>query len=726
MSFLNPLLLWGALAAGIPLVIHLWGRRRPHRVLFPSLRLIRAGQQQQRSLSRLRDLLILILRTLLILLVSLALAGPVAESRLLASLAPGDQVVAVVVDTSASMGYRHGGRTSLERAQEATRMILQALPRGARVRVFSTGEALAPVAPDGATLGGATLDGATLARLQAGFGQPGILDLLSRATQPEFSAPNARLFLITDLQATDLWGELARPLPTPPVVVDVGADRPVNHALLNVALRSACPLRSRPLEVEATVAAWGERGARELELGAEAEGRSLPGRTVALTPAAGGAEPARQHVPLRLPAPGSGDVRLKLTLPPDDLPADDVFYAVVPVRDRLRVRIISGGSDPRFLALALNPGGTADTGIEVTARHWEGEAAAGRGAAASFGAARNGRAALSGAPPNRAAASFGADLLVLADAPGDAPELRQAVEFARQGGGVVLFTGPEARLPDGVLRALLGAEVRLGGVVAAPAEEPLELAEVNTWRPPLDPFASPRAGDLYELRFTHRRELLGGEAARVLARFSDATPAILGTRDPDRHVLLLNTTLDDRWTNAPYRPVYVPLMHRLCYDAVGPLPRVWLDWFAGRAMHVEMPATAAGPAALRLPRGGTVLVSQNGTPRRWDFTPPEPGFYEATWQEGPRRRSERFAVNVPPGESDLRKLPAAELKRRLKAPGAAVLREDQLAAYLQRTALARVNLATPLLALAFVVFLAETLLSLPRRVSGGTPDLRNA
>jgi len=49
MSFFNPLLLWGALGAAFPLLIHLWGRRRPRRVLFPSLRLIRAGQQQQSS-----------------------------------------------------------------------------------------------------------------------------------------------------------------------------------------------------------------------------------------------------------------------------------------------------------------------------------------------------------------------------------------------------------------------------------------------------------------------------------------------------------------------------------------------------------------------------------------------------------------------------------------------------------------------------------------------------
>ena len=36
LSFLNPLLLWGLLAAALPLVIHLFFRRRPRPTTFPA------------------------------------------------------------------------------------------------------------------------------------------------------------------------------------------------------------------------------------------------------------------------------------------------------------------------------------------------------------------------------------------------------------------------------------------------------------------------------------------------------------------------------------------------------------------------------------------------------------------------------------------------------------------------------------------------------------------
>ena len=57
LGFANPLLLWGLLAAAIPLVVHLFFRRRPRPVAFPALDFVlRARRQTERRL-RLRRLL---------------------------------------------------------------------------------------------------------------------------------------------------------------------------------------------------------------------------------------------------------------------------------------------------------------------------------------------------------------------------------------------------------------------------------------------------------------------------------------------------------------------------------------------------------------------------------------------------------------------------------------------------------------------------------------------
>lgn len=669
MTFANPLLLLGALGAAIPLLIHLWGRRRPRRVPFPSVRFIRAGVQRRPAFSRLRELLLLLLRMVLVVLVSVALAGPVVEGRLWAALAEEGRVAVIMLDSSASMGLRQEGKTSFERAQEAAGVLHEGLAPGFARECFAAGAELTP-------LGG---DPAEWEDMAPGHERARLLDLLNRAEAPALWAPAARLFLITDLQETSLRGELAAPLPQPPVVVDVGAPRPRNRVIADVFASTACPLRGRPLELEVTVQAVGEDDDDgPVDVTATVNGRDIPGRSI---PASAGTQRTR----LRFVPDAGGDLVIRTSVPADDLPADDVHFRVERVRENLRATVITGRSDAEAVALALNPGGEVDTRIAVTTVDW------------------------SAAPPRPPAT----DLLVLADCPPGAALIAGLPAFVRQGGGVLLFTGPEAQVEAGVLEALLGAPVRLGGVVTAPREEPLSIAQFDTHRPPLEAFAHPRAGNLLDLRFTHRRALEGAEGARVLARFSDGSPAVVGTLDPDRRVVLINTTPDARWTNAPHEAVFVPLLHRLCYEVVGPAPRVWEEGFVGEVLQADLPEGVAARARVRGPDGGVASVAP--AEGRWAFTPPLPGVYEATWDEQGREGRALFAANVNPAESDLRRIAPEELKRRLKDPRAEVVAAGELAAWLARAAPARAHLTAPLLLLALLLFVAETLLSAPRR-----------
>ena len=76
MTFLAPLYLLLAAAAGVPLLLHLLRRNIATRIDFPAARyLLRAEQEHSRSL-RLRNLLLMLLRVLLVLALALAAARP--------------------------------------------------------------------------------------------------------------------------------------------------------------------------------------------------------------------------------------------------------------------------------------------------------------------------------------------------------------------------------------------------------------------------------------------------------------------------------------------------------------------------------------------------------------------------------------------------------------------------------------------------------------------------
>ncbi len=122
-TFLNPGFLFGFLALGIPVFLHLMNRQVPLRVRFPSIRFLRRAQLPQEGHRRLRDLLLLLFRLLLLSAVLCAFARPVWRPRSAAApdagLAGGTTVL--FLDVSASTAGWDTLATEKERALAALR-----------------------------------------------------------------------------------------------------------------------------------------------------------------------------------------------------------------------------------------------------------------------------------------------------------------------------------------------------------------------------------------------------------------------------------------------------------------------------------------------------------------------------------------------------------------------------------------------------------------------------
>jgi hypothetical protein len=126
MSFATPAALWALPAAALPLAIHLLSRRAARVLPFSDMTLLAAIVARARPRSRLRELLLLAARTLLILALILAAAGPVARGS--SAGAAGDGLdLALLLDASYSMRARDGGRQRFEIARDAGRRLLKRL-----------------------------------------------------------------------------------------------------------------------------------------------------------------------------------------------------------------------------------------------------------------------------------------------------------------------------------------------------------------------------------------------------------------------------------------------------------------------------------------------------------------------------------------------------------------------------------------------------------------------
>ncbi|KPK71824.1 hypothetical protein AMJ87_06505 [candidate division WOR_3 bacterium SM23_60] len=118
MTFLYPLYLLGIALTAIPIVIHLWFRKRLKRVPFSTLQFLKRTEAKRFGWLRLREILTLVLRCLIILFLFLSLSRPRLTSVLLG--AGRSASVVLMLDNSYSMGYGN----NFARAQETAHTII--------------------------------------------------------------------------------------------------------------------------------------------------------------------------------------------------------------------------------------------------------------------------------------------------------------------------------------------------------------------------------------------------------------------------------------------------------------------------------------------------------------------------------------------------------------------------------------------------------------------------
>lgn len=122
MGFLQPLVLFALGAAAIPTLLHLLGRRLPPTVIFPAVRYLTLTEREHSRRLKLRNLLLLILRTAVIIFLVLAAARPMARIGTGGSHPP--TALALIVDNSLSAGAVVEGRRALAALVDAARQVL--------------------------------------------------------------------------------------------------------------------------------------------------------------------------------------------------------------------------------------------------------------------------------------------------------------------------------------------------------------------------------------------------------------------------------------------------------------------------------------------------------------------------------------------------------------------------------------------------------------------------
>ena len=128
MTFLSPSILWGLFAITIPVIIHLISLRHTRDTEFSTLLFIKSLKHETIRHLRIKQWLLVLLRTIAILCLILMFSRPLMTGTLTGKLAGYvESRVVIVVDNSASMAVHTDDGTLLDRAKSSLPAILKGL-----------------------------------------------------------------------------------------------------------------------------------------------------------------------------------------------------------------------------------------------------------------------------------------------------------------------------------------------------------------------------------------------------------------------------------------------------------------------------------------------------------------------------------------------------------------------------------------------------------------------
>ena len=686
---MHPLLAWGALAGAIPVIIHLLNRRRFRITRWAAMEFLLASLKKNYKRIRMENLLLLLLRILMIVLIALALARPtLTQSGVLGALGTESRHAIIVLDNSCSMRLRNGSETCYDRAKVMAEQILASLNKGDVVSLLLMSDVTRPVIKE------ATLDiglvRRELKRSEAGWGGTDIGRALVAASDllAASKKPRKEIFVVTDMQAR-AWGkkdlepgdELKAALErirkeAKAFVVDAGIDGGTG----NLAVTGLVPLSKvigtgsqAELKVEVTNFGNTKR--------AGAQVKSLVDRfnqnKEELDIPAGGTE----SVSFTHTFHTEGAHLIQAELGDDRLRADNIRHLAVHVEKFVRVLLVNGetSEEPEenetyYIERALKPP-SADGGIRVS--HIE------PSTITEF---------------DISAADFARHrLVVLANLASLAAKnaVARLEDYVNDGGALVIFLG------DRVDAAFYNEQLFKGGKGLLPArlgEETgstgddrtgLGIEAVKPVHPVLERFTGERAFYIKRIRFFRYFELklpADTRDVRVVAKFETGSPAIVEKRFGRGRIMLFASSCDAEWTDFAKSAAYAVVMQDLAdHLASGdyerrnilvnePYRRTFTPNEFVDAVTIRPPGGAGAEKSLRpFPVRTAAADGKSGDAQpavtQIVFTETgAAGLYEVELKrkDGAKAPIEYFSVNIPPDESDLRRIEPEDAKAAIK------------------------------------------------------------
>ena len=612
MAFLSPIFLLGTLAAAVPVLVHLVRRTRAAKLQFPSLMFLRRIEQKTIRKRRLRNWLLLALRSAALLLLAFAFSRPYFTGATATAASANTASDVILIDTSYSMRYGD----VFSRARQAARQLVDEAPAGeqfALVQFAQSYDVLMPLKADHAEAR------TVLEQVQPGLAATDYLQAVQAAlSMLKEAGGTKRIYLISDFQDSG-WNRGAPPVALPGDVklnpIDVSDKSAANLAILEVKAEPVVYQQKYAGKLVARIANFGAAAVDTVTVDLKLNDLTVERRQLKL---GGGDQGVIDFSGFNVP---EGANRGSIEISGDAFTLDDKAYFAMRREDQSKVLVIDtairGRSESFFLQQSLAAGENNRFALTVKT-----------------------------AGTTNPAELEGYRAIIVNDAAGLGAESAASLKgFAERGGAVILVAGRHTdagefnRLFTGLAPAQVGEAVQSRSYAL--------MSQLRSDHPIFAPFQ--RGGRLASTRVYGYHRTIPGDGATTIAALDDGSAVIIEGLAGRGKVLLIATTLDTAWNDLPLTPMFLPLIRQMLeYLGGQALPAAYT---IGQVVAVPPDRDASQPA-IESPAGGRVSDIRQNPAGEQAFDATELGFYRFRY----RNRSEFAAVNLDPKEADFAKL----------------------------------------------------------------------
>ncbi len=536
MTFLNPAILFGLIAASIPILIHLFNLRKLKKIEFSTLQFLKELQKNKIRKIKLKQWLLLALRVLIILLIVTAFARPTLEGISIGGTTSAAKTTAVfILDDTFSMSVIDQQGSYFNNAKQTIKEIVNQLQEGDEAAII-----LISQQPEEINLT------TNLERfineiddIPISYISTELNNAIIKAAEVvgESQNFNKEIYLLTDFQKgrlvspenvtnlNELLNEQVRFY-----AFDYSGKEILNTGISNLKLNTQIFEKNKPVKFEAEVTNYSSTPVNNLVVSLFIEGERSAQQSLNLNSG------ETKTASLEAPAKGTGLIKAYVELEEDDILQDNKRYTSIYIPEKIEVLILSDEIEKsRFINLALQS--AAINGfIEITTKNIN----------------------------QAGAAQFKNYNVIIISSSSFNSISDKLQDFLSAGKGLVIFPSSTGTA-EAFSSSLTGLDLpSSGGLNTAENNQSIEFDEIDFNHPLFENIFLEKQKKQIEspsINIYHKIKVLG--TGKSIIKLIDGSSFLSEYAANGGKVLLFNSSADLKWNDFPLKSIFAPLLNKI-------------------------------------------------------------------------------------------------------------------------------------------------------------------